>query len=325
MPTTLTPEAADELRRGLAEVCQLAGVDPTPAQLIKYTINAVFAIGPYVARLAQGDLAAERATRVAAVASALEEVGVPIVRLAHQVPAQPVLAGGWVATFWQRVITTDVDPKPVDLAVPLRAIHGVQSLPVDLPVWSQVDKCRRRLAAVSLLPAADVAAIRRWARTELGRDIQDLLHLLRERCNVIEAQLHHVAWHYPWGVIHADAHTGNALLTGRPKRPAADPGTILCDLDGICYGPREWDLVPVAHGPVRFGRSEADYQVFADAYGFDVTRWSGWPVLLNLRELQLVTSVIDGVIGRPDVAGQLAHRLRSFLTRDHRAVWERYR
>ncbi len=325
MTTALTPQAAEDLRRGLAEVSRFAGVDPDRAQLIKYTMNAVFAIGPYVARLARGALAAERAGRVAAAAAALEAANVPAVRLAYDVPTQPVRAGEWVATFWQRVSTTDVEPKPVDLAAPLKAIHAVDHLPVDLPAWSQVDKCRRRLAAVEMLPAADSAAIRQWARAELDRDIEDLLRLLRQHCDDIEVQLHHVRWHYPWGVIHADAHTGNALPTGLPQRPAPDPGTILCDLDGLCHGPREWDLVPVAHGLTRFGRSKPDYLAFVDAYGFDITTWSGWPVLRDLRELQLVTSVIDGIAGRPEVARQLAHRLRSLISEDRSAVWDRYR
>ena len=129
----------------------------------------------------------------------------------------------------------------------------------------------------------------------------------------------------PAAGIHADAHTGNALLTGIPERPAPEPGTILCDLDGLCRGPREWDLVPTAHGPVRFGRSHADYREFVAAYGFDVTAWPGWPVLRDVRELQLVTSVIDSIAGRPEVARELAVRLRSLITGDHHAIWTRYR
>jgi len=325
MTTALTSETEDDLRRGLAAACRAAGIDHASAQLIKYTMNAVFAIGPYIARLARGGLAAERAARVTRAAEALEDVGVPTIRLAHDVADQPVHANEWVATFWQRVTTTDVEPKPVDLAAPLRAIHAVDRLSVELPTWSQLDKCRRRLAAVDLLPADDAAATRRWALAELDVDLAALMRLLRARCDEIEASLQHVQWHSPWGVIHADAHTGNALLTGRPRRPEPDPGTVLCDLDGLCHGPREWDLVPVAHGPARFGRSQADYRSFVDAYGFDVTTWPGWPVLRELRELQLVTSVIDGIAGRPEVARQLGHRLRSLIAEDRHAVWDRYR
>jgi Ser/Thr protein kinase RdoA (MazF antagonist) len=43
----------------------------------------------------------------------------------------------------------------------------------------------------------------------------------------------------PWGAIHGDAHTGNLLA-------APDGRAILCDLDSVAKGPREWDLVPAA-------------------------------------------------------------------------------
>jgi hypothetical protein len=99
---------------------------------------------------------------------------------------------------------------------------------------------------------------------------------------------------------------------------------VICDLDSVAYGPREWDLTPAAHGVVRFGRSPAAYQRLARAYEFDVTGWCGWETLRQARDLQLVTSVLPDLPGRPDVAAQLAHRLRSLLTGDHEAIWQRY-
>jgi hypothetical protein len=325
MATALTETAAEQLRHGFADICREIGVDPAHGRLIKYTMNAVFVLDSYVLRLARGELALERGRRVAAAASALEAVGVPTVRLAGEVPVQPVHVDKWVATVWRRVAVVDVEPKPVDLAEPLSAIHSVDQLPVGLPAWAPIAKFRQRLAAAASLPQAEAADLEVWSQTELGQSPDDLLAFLSQRCDQVDAQLNEVKWHLPWGVIHADAHTGNVLLTAYPQRPYAAPGTVLCDLDGLCHGPREWDLVPTAHGPARFGRSAADYEAFANKYGFDVTRWAGWPVLQDVRELQLVTSVIDGIAGRPDVAAQLAHRLRSLLTDDRSTIWARFR
>ncbi len=71
--------------------------------------------------------------------------------------------------------------------------------------------------------------------------------------------------------------------------------------------------------------SPAEHRAFAHAYGWDITSWSGWPILRDIRELQLVTSVLDRLAGRPQVAAQLAHRLRSFLKGDRATEWTRYR
>jgi Ser/Thr protein kinase RdoA (MazF antagonist) len=156
-------------------------------------------------------------------------------------------------------------------------------------------------------------------------DAEDLLRILGKRCDDVEEQLADISWQLPAGVIHGDAHTGNVLLRDTPRRPRADPTALLCDLDGVCHGPREWDLVPTAHGATRFGRSAADYHAFTEAYGFDITTWSGWPVLRQVRELQLVTSTINTLAGRPDVARELAHRLRSLLNDDTNVIWTRHR
>jgi len=99
---------------------------------------------------------------------------------------------------------------------------------------------------------------------------------------------------------------------------------VLCDLDSVGTGPREWDLTPPAHGATRMGRPRAAYTAFADAYGFDVTTWPGWPVLRAVRDLQMATSTFGAFHGRDDVAHQLAHRLRILLAGDDDAVWTRY-
>jgi len=111
-------------------------------------------------------------------------------------------------------------------------------------------------------------------------------------------------------------HTGNLLVT------ATGPD-LLCDLDSVATGPREWDLTPPAHGVVRMGRPRRDYDAFAAAYGFDVLAWDGWPVLRALRDLQMATSTLGAFDGRDDVAAQVAHRLRSLLAADATAVWTR--
>ncbi|MGW4501901.1 phosphotransferase [Micromonospora sp. NPDC004336] len=324
MTTALSDAVASELRTHLSHVCEQIGVDANDARLVKYTMNAVFLAPPFVIRLAAGPHAATLARRVVSVAESLAQISMPTVRLAASVTSQPIFSGDWVATVWQYVPTVSDEPKPIDLAAPLRALHGLTELNLAMPRWSPVEKFRRRLNAAAALPSEEATALDQWSRTQLGIRADHLLRDLHVRCDDVEEDLDRVVWHLPLGVIHGDAHTGNVLLAA-PNDGAIVPASLLCDLDGMSIGPREWDLVPTAHGATRFGRSRADYQGFVNAYGVDITAWAGWPILRQVRELQLVTSTIDALAGRSDVARELAHRLRSLFSGDLGATWRRYR
>jgi aminoglycoside phosphotransferase (APT) family kinase protein len=322
--TALSPEVEGGIRRRLEEVCRQLGLEARDAVLIKYTMNAVFLVPPYIVRLAQGQAARELAQRTAAVAVSLENVGAPVISLATETAPAPLYAGDWVATVWKYTPSVDVVPAPIDLAAPLHAIHAIEEIPVELPHWDPHAKFRRRIAAAAQLRHGQFDELDQWANVELSMTATSALAMLSELCDESEAEVAEIAWHFPRGVIHADAHTGNLILRSIPERPGPDPTAIMCDLDGVCEGWREWDLVPQAHGVTRFGRPFEDYRAFAARYGFDVLQWSGWPALQGVREIQLVTSTINTLSGRPAVARQLGHRIRSLKVRDTSAVWARY-
>lgn len=307
MVTRLDAAVARELQENLHVVCARIGVDPAGAELVKYTINAVYRLEPFVIRMTTG---VEDAQRTVANATMLAAAGAPTVRLADVGP-QPVRAGGWAATVWRHVPTTGRVPAPVDLAAPVRAVHGLPPTG-GLRSWEPVAKARRRIAR-----AAGAAWMEPWSRAEVGMSATALIAALHERCDELERALAGVRWHLPAGLIHGDVHTGNLLVT-------ADGPDLLCDLDSVGTGPREWDLTPPAHGAVRMGRPRRDYDAFAGAYGFDVTAWDGWPTLRAVRDLQMATSTLGAFRGRDDVARQLAHRLRTLLAGDDEAVWTRY-
>lgn len=307
MATMLSAAVARELAEHLRVVCARVGTDPARATLIKYTINAVYRVPPFVIRLT-GNV--EAAGRTVANATALAAAGAPTIRLADVGP-QPVLSGDWAATVWQQVATTGRAPEPVDLAAPVRAIHRLSSLGTGLRSWEPVAKARRRI------DRADGASwMARWSREAVGLDLDALLAALRERCDAVERALAEVRWHLPPGVIHGDVHTGNLLITGT--------GPVLCDLDSVGTGPREWDLTPPAHGATRMGRPRAAYRAFAEAYGFDILAWPGWPTMRAVRDLQMATSTFGAFDGREQVADQLAYRLRTLLAGDEDAIWARY-
>ncbi|MFI7077140.1 aminoglycoside phosphotransferase family protein [Micromonospora sp. NPDC049903] len=312
MSTTLTAEAADEIQRGLDAVRQQAGLASGEARLMRYTINAVYRIGDKVLRLSHGEAARERAHRVVRAMALLAEHQVPSVELDTSV-AQPVMVDEWVATVWHYVDHSTHRPDPIELAEPLARLHAISEVPPFLPRWSPVATARRRLSGLASLPADELLFTQRWAARELALSLDGLVAQLDERCEELEPRVASARWQLPTGVVHGDAHVGN-VLAGR-----------LCDFDSLAVGPREWDLVPLVHSAIRFGDPREPYERFAEVYGFDLATSPSWPLLREVRELQLVTSVMNKLLGRPEVAQTLGHRLRTYLAGDNSTVWQRYR
>ncbi|MFI9642449.1 phosphotransferase [Micromonospora sp. NPDC051925] len=312
MSTDLTAEAAEEIRRGLGAIRRRTGLDSGEAQLMRYTINAVYKLGNRVVRLSQGNAARERAEKVVRGMALLRQHEVPAVDL-DDAFVQPVVVDQWVATIWHYLPHAEGRPKAVELAAPLARLHAIADSPPYLPQWATITTARRRLGGLSTLPADDLLFTEQWVSREVGTSLDSLVALLLSRCDDLEGQVAAARWQLPVGVIHGDAHVGN-LLAGR-----------LCDFDSLAVGPREWDLVPLVHSFVRFGESIEPYKQFAAAYGFDLANSSSWPLLREVRELQLVTSVLDKLPGRPEVAHTLGHRLRTYLAGDRSAIWQRYR
>ncbi|WUQ81849.1 hypothetical protein OHA16_01960 [Kitasatospora purpeofusca] len=84
------------------------------------------------------------------------------------------------------------------------------------------------------------------------------------------------------GLLQGDPQHRNALHHGE--------AAVLCDWDTACFGPPELDLVTMEIHCRRFGYGRSHYQRLADLYGFDVTAWSGYAVLRDLRELRMITT-----------------------------------
>ena len=64
---------------------------------------------------------------------------------------------------------------------------------------------------------------------------------------------------------------------------------------------------------------------FVEAYGFDVTRWSGFQALRDLRELKITVSVLPILRSNPGIRGELHRRLRSMRAGNVAAQWSPYK
>jgi aminoglycoside phosphotransferase len=292
---------AAQTRRRLAELCAEAGLDDTGAVAVKLTVNAVYRLPceGVVVRIASSAAMTHRIAKVVRIARWFETHDLPAVRLAPDVPA-PLRAGTAVATVWLDEGEHDPSPTVADLAGLLRQLHRLPP-PTEspLPAWAPFDDVRRRLSDAEAIDPADLA-------------------FLRELAASVEADLDQVRFALPPVVVHGDAHLGNVVRT-------ADGRVVLCDFDATCFGPAEWDLVPVAVGRIRFGHPPQWHDDLAAAYGFDVTDSPAFGVLRAVRELKLVTSVVPVLGSNPAAAAQFRVRLGSLRSGDPSVVWSRYR
>jgi Ser/Thr protein kinase RdoA (MazF antagonist) len=279
------------------------GLDGTGARPVQHAANALYRLptAGVMLRLSPSPVA-----HLVAVARELAALGVPVAEPADGVP-QGVRAGGWWATAWTLHPELPGRLPAAELAGPLAHLHRAR-LTTELPRWDLPGTIRDFLRP---LRTADSA----WSRAHLGLTMPELTGRLLERCDEIAHRLATTRWTLPPGTVHGDAHPGNLLRTATGR-------TVLCDLDTVAWGPREVDLAPAAHGVVRFGRDRADYETFADSYGFDLLDAPAWPALRALRDLQLAVYLLP----RPTVdSPELAHRLHTVLNGDDGARWHRYR
>ncbi|WP_425341983.1 phosphotransferase family protein [Amycolatopsis coloradensis] len=286
------------LSDALGRTCDLLGVDPEGARLLRFTNNAVYelASAPFVVRIVGSTRLRHRVDTVVRVARHFERHDVPAIRLVPGLD-QPLPVGGHLVTVWWKVPGTGRKAKAADLAALLRRVHALEP-PEGLAEWAPVAAVRARVSDAEELDDGD----RRF---------------LLERCAELEAALANLDFPLPRGLVHGDAHTGNVI-------PGPD-GPVLCDFDSSCVGPPEWDLTPLAVGRERFGDPPARYRVFAQRYGFDVTTWSGFSVLRAIRELKLTTSVLPILRSHPSVRDELRKRLNDLRDGRTGARWNRYR
>lgn len=288
----------DKLTEALVGVCAAAGLDPTGAELLRLTNNAVFRLvtRPVVVRIVASRALRHRVEKVVRVARWFAQHDVPAVRLLPGV-VQPVRVGEHLATLWEEVPHGGAKPRGRDLGRLLRRIHALPTPDFPLPPWHPLDDVRRRIDEATDLDDADRKSLMRC-------------------CEEVDARLRELRFVLPPSLVHGDAHLGNLIPS-----PA---GPVLCDFDSTCMGPPEWDLTPLAVGVIRFGEPVGRYRELARTYGLDVTRWAGFGVLREVRDLKLITSVLPIMSSTPGVRPELLRRLDDFRRGDTAARWSRY-
>lgn len=282
----------------LAEACRMAGLDPAGARLMRLGTNAVYRLtSPVVVRIARADRLSEM-KRTVAVARWLASVGYPAVRALSA--DQPMVIDGSAATFWEALPDGDTYASAAQVAHVLVRLHSLRWPDgVDLPEFDPLGPIARRLDSGTWLSADD--------RT-----------FLTERLDLLRGRYAELDFVLPRGVIHGDANVGNVLVDG-------DGQPVVIDLDSFAVGPREWDLIQTAIFYDRFGwHSQEEYRSFVEVYGFDIMQWPGYPVLRDIRELHMVSWLIQNAADSERVATEARKRIDSLRTDGSRRDWKPY-
>jgi aminoglycoside phosphotransferase (APT) family kinase protein len=292
----------DQSHEALVEACQRLGYDFRGAELLRRGTNAVYRLTstPVIVRIAPDDAEVVGIRRQVAVARWLASAGVPVVRTVAV--EQPIEAAGRQVTLWESVGDGAADDlsrygTTAELGQILRQLHGLPAPDgVQLPAFDPLRRIEGRLATLSHLSMQD-------------RD------RLKDRAAKLARGYRALSFSLPTGPIHGDANVGNLLR-------ASDGEAVLSDLDGFAIGPREWDLILTAIYTDRYGwHTEAEYQDFTEAYGFDVRQWGGYQVLGDVRELLMVLWNAGNAATDPGHARELAKRLESLRTGEGRSSW----
>lgn len=288
----------DNTATTLAQACQIVGLTPEGAQLMRLGSNAVYRVnGSVIARISHKGTETGESERAIAVARWLESVDYPAVRAINV--EQPVTAGGRPVTFWLAVADGPDDWATTDeIADVIRRLHALD-MPanLDLPRLEPFTKASDRIDQAVALKS---------------NDREFLLHRLTE----LQDQWLKLEFHLPSGVIHGDASVGN-VLRDRNGIPT------LMDLDSFAIGPREWDLVLTALYYEHFGwHTRDEYQEFASVYGFDVMTWPGYPVMRDVREFLMVTWLAQKSGENEETAAEVAKRIETLRTGGSRRDWK---
>ena len=208
---------------------------------------------------------------------------------------QPVHFGEYAVTFWRYYPQDERTlPEPFHLGGLLRELHRLPPPPIELPVYRPLANFAVAVEASTFLPADE----RAW--------------LLAERATLLDAY-NQLDFPLGMGHIHGDAYSGNLLWNGDQ--------VLLGDWDETAIGSRELDLANT-HQSVRFGRPAKQLHAFNEAYGYDVTTWSGFQILREIRDLHTLGSYIRlADKGNEQATEQLRHRIRTLRQGDKNALW----
>jgi aminoglycoside phosphotransferase (APT) family kinase protein len=198
---------------------------------------------------------------------------------------QPLFIDGYPVTFW-----CYIDGRPgerTDIEALGRLLRQLHSEPrpttFDLPSVDTLDKVTGRI--------------------ELAPVSADDKRYLLQYCDDLRATLQDLEFPLPLSVTHGDAHVQNLMIK-------SDGTALMIDLERFSFGQPEWDVSVTATEFVTAGWwTRQEYDTFVEAYGFDVTEWTGFPTLRATQELKMTTWIMQNVQHSQEIANEFDKRM----------------
>ena len=282
----------------LDAVCGALDLDPSGAQMLPSRSNTVFHLpaDAVVMRLSSATPTNEaRAARIVSLTRWVAAHGGPA--LAPTPHPQPVREAGTVATLWPYLPSPCI-PTARDLAGTVRELHHLDAQPPPLPEHQPLARLHE---ALDLDTARDQPVLptdsRHWLLARAAR--------LQHAYDTTTTPLGH-------GLIHGDIQLDNLLQDH-------DGRWLLIDWDRASHGPRKFDLAFAV--PDHFHEPDTNRTEFSVAYGYDITAWTGWPLIRDLTEPHSLAGYVRRAATNPAARDELHRRVDSLINDDHSVVW----
>ncbi|PSK96197.1 phosphotransferase family enzyme [Murinocardiopsis flavida] len=282
--------------RAAKHAADQAHIGSSGTTLLRLGERAVVALdhGRVIARVERSARNHEGARREVRVARWLDSAGLPVGR---PLPgAQPWISGdGAVVTLWEAIYGEWT--VPVELATLLARLHRLAPpADLELPALAPFSRIGDRIHRAQI-PSEDK-------------------QVLQRRLIDLRAAYAGVRTGLARSVIHGDANIGNVQMTKH--------GAVLYDLDGVCWGPPEWDLVLTALYTGLGWHTETEYREFCTVYGFDVRTWEGYPVYKRVWELIMVSWLAQKAGESVEVDTEIQVRIADLADPARPRAWNPY-
>ena len=270
----------------LVAACQQADLDGSDARLLRLGENALFHLPAeaVVVRIARTMDYWRDAAKEVSVSRWLADAQFPAARV-HQA-AQPIEVSGHPVTFWRFIDGRKGSLADIaDLGALLRRLHSMhRPTEFDLPAEDILGRVHRRIEGAAVSDPDKEFLLRRF------HELSDAVSGLR----------------YPLALspTHGDAHVQNLMI--RDGKP------VLIDFERFAWGHPEWDISMTATEYLTAGWwTDAEYDSFVEAYGYDITSWSdGFPVLRAVHEI-MTTWLMQNLNESPEIAREYETRMQT--------------
>ena len=212
---------------------------------------------------------------------------------------QPKIIGGYLCSIWEDIGECQGEINYHDFGVLVKNLHQLLGeCPVSTPLWNPIETANGRMDQLRRLNLISDSE-----ESGLNSAISSLTQFYREYCNQQKLQ-----------TIHGDCHRGNLLL-------AEDKTLYLLDYEHVATGPLVWDLMPTALAHDRFGLPLSTYEEFVSGYGVDPRSDPAYFEVKALRELTMVTWLMQNRHSSKKIEAEVLHRLHTFLSGDQKSQW----